>query len=132
MENDQSNKHKEINSNIVNISKNQRTKIGNDKRKGKSIEKKPVRKENLVASVKTVSQEETEDQSVKKMVKGFACPYDSCHFIAEVRDFDLDEKKSLKKLYHHDEEVHRTQRQHLTYQLVFHDLGEEEMEEDED
>ena len=71
----------------------------------------------------TVSQEDSEDQSVKKMLKGFACPYDSCLFIAEVRDFDLDQKEALVKLSKHDLEVHRTPRQHRCYQLVFHDFG---------
>ena len=79
-----------------------------------------------------IVEENDVDQSIKKRVKGFACPYDSCKFVTEVQDFDLDHEEALASLNQHEEEVHRTPREQLCYQLLFHPLSEEEIEEEDD
>ena len=75
--------------------------------------------------------EENDDDSIKKKIQGFACPFDRCNYISEVKDFDLDEDEALATLYQHEGDVHGMPREQRCYQLVFHDLqGEDEDEED--
>ena len=117
MEIDQS---KEVNSNYLNRKKNKLDK-----------ENRTFNNRNKPMKTKTSNESSADaDQSIKKKVKGFACPYDRCSFTIEIKNFDLEEKKALAKLNKHEDEVHCTPIEHRCYHLLFHDFSEEEVEEE--
>ena len=92
----------------------------------------PVKTKNSNTNTSTSLEivEENEEHSIKKKIKGFSCPYDSCSFVIEVTDFDLEEEEALATLYQHEGEVHFTPREHRRYQLLFHDISQGEIEEE--
>ena len=99
--------------------------------------KKPVKTKNKNSNINTTTSsleivEENDDHSIKKKVKGFACPYDRCSFAIEVKDLDLEEKESLATLYQHEGEVHDTPIEERCHTLLFHDIREGEIEEQEE